>query len=82
MIQGVEQGECEECGENDDNYRQQSRTYNNFPEDEDEEWDGIEYVVMCDCGKEASVSITDNGLTTTGPITHENASWNEDDHDE
>lgn len=80
MIQGVEQGECENCGESDDNYSKLSRTYHDKPPhdaDDDVTWDGIEYKVMCDCGEEASVSITEEGLETTGPITHENASWNE-----
>lgn len=79
MIEAITQARCTECDESDDNYSVTSRTYHDRPDtDSTEEWNGIERELLCDCGAEATVSTTERGLETSGQISHEDASWNED----
>lgn len=83
MIQGIEQGVCTECGDGDDNYSQMSRDYDTGErKDAENVGSSITRTVRCSCGAGATVSITETGLETEGPISHENASWNQSDSEE
>ena len=67
-IQSVEQGACT-CGESDDNYTQTYQEFNDV---------GISRLVRCQCGERAAIHTTSEGIETVGPISHEEASWNEE----
>jgi translation initiation factor 2 beta subunit (eIF-2beta)/eIF-5 len=83
MVEAITQGRCTECGESDDNYTVDKRTYHERPDTDDVgEWNGIQRDLTCDCGAEATVSITEEGIVTVGPISHDDASWNEEDDEQ
>lgn len=63
-MQAVIQGKCTECGESDDNYSIEKRQ-------------ACARVLKCSCGVRASVVVTEDGIDTAGPISHEDASWNQ-----
>ena len=78
-VQAIAQGTCTECDTSDDNYTEQSRSHHFNPlEDEDEEPTYISRSIKCNCGATASVTISAEGVETDGPISHEEASWNEE----
>lgn len=78
MVEAVTQGVCTECEQSDDNYMQLSRDHN-MPDDEDERSHAeIERDLRCECGEDATVTITETGIETTGAISHEGATWNGD----
>lgn len=68
-INAVEQGQCTEC-ETDvvENYSTVQRIVADT---------GIWRHVTCECGAEAVVRIHEDGLSVGGPISHEQASWNQ-----
>ena len=68
-VQAVAQGECTDCDRSNDNYSVEERDYSD---------EGITRTLSCDCGVEAAVTITEDGLESEGPISHEDASWNQD----
>lgn len=68
-VQAVVQGKCTDCDHSEDNYTVEDREYTD---------EGITRTLSCECGAEAAVTITQDGLETEGPISHEDASWNQD----
>jgi len=65
--QAVAQGECTECGQDEDNYTVDNRTMVE---------NAITRDLSCECGTTASIVITTEGLDTTSNVSHKNASWN------
>jgi len=72
--QVVRQGSCTECDEDEDNF-----TVTNSETSLGE--DSVSYETRCTCGETGSVTIDDNGISETVNISHDNASWNEDDEE-
>lgn len=68
-MQAIDQGECTDCGESDDNYSVVTRDFK-------------KRAIECDCGAMAAIVLTEEGIVTSGEISHEDASWVEDENDE
>ena len=66
-VQAVLQGECTECGSSNDNYRVTNSEHKGS---------NLLYEVECDCGTEATVRITPDGLSSDDTVSYQNASWN------
>jgi len=72
MVEAINQAECTEC-DSDSEIRQTDRTYNMTGSDET--W--IRREVRCrGCGATGAVTISSDGVSAEGDVTHENASWN------
>lgn len=82
MVESISQGRCTDCGHSDDNFRVTTRTYHDHDNDPEEEPTGITREVECDCGAEATVNISEDGVTAEGAITYEDASWTDESDDE
>lgn len=66
-VQAILQGECTECGDSNDNYR---------VTDSEHKGSNLLYEVECDCGTEATVRITPDGVSSDDTVSYRNASWN------
>lgn len=64
--QCILQGKCEVCGSMNDNYIVTNHEHNNS---------SVKYEIKCECGEEATVQITPDGLSTSGKISYLEASW-------
>jgi len=69
-IAAVEQGSCTNCDSTDNNWYQEQRDFSS---------NGIDRLLSCDCGSRAAVRLSEEGMTGKGRISHEGASWNEED---
>lgn len=70
VVQAIAQGTCTACQKRDENWMQQDRTMDE---------DGITALLSCKCGEsKAVVRIDAEKLTTRGRISHEDATWNEE----
>lgn len=69
-IQAVEQAACTDCGKSEENYTVEDRLLSEK---------GVYRHLVCACGAEGIVRISSEGLHVGGPISHEDASWNEGD---
>lgn len=78
MVEAVTQGTCTNCDKNDDNYNVVARNHDMPDEDSESGTATITRELSCDCGAEASVTISNDGITAEGSITHESATWNEE----
>jgi len=75
--QTVQQGECTECGENDENFTVTDKTI-------DRDDDGrpfVQYDTRCECGEAGSVTIDESGISSSENVSHNDASWNESDEE-
>lgn len=73
--QAIRQATCTECGEDEDNHT----VTNKETSVEDDE---ITYETRCECGTEGEVTVDDEGTHAGDNISHEDASWNEEDEEE
>lgn len=64
--QCILQGKCEVCDSMNDNYSVTNQKQKNSV---------VEYEIKCECGEEATVRITEDGLFTRGKISYKEASW-------
>jgi hypothetical protein len=75
-VPSVVQGECTGCGRN---YDMSCVVDHNVVSGEDE----VVRELSCgNCDKTATIRTTDSGIETDDGITHENASWTENEDDE
>lgn len=69
-VQAVEQGTCESCGANENNYTFEDRTLaENGPM--------VSHTIRCECGEQALVQIGTTGICKAENVSHEDASWNQ-----
>lgn len=73
MVEAINQGSCQSCGNSDDNYSIESRDFDERPQRNE---DGIIYQVQCECGETGSIYMNESGIIARG-ISHEEASWNQ-----
>lgn len=73
--QAIRQATCTECGEDEDNH---TVTDTNMEVEDDT----ITYDTRCGCGVEGEVTIDEHGTTAGENMSHENASWNEEQDDD
>jgi hypothetical protein len=66
-IQAVSQGQCTECGANDENWSVER----------DFCFNGIDRRLTCECGAWAVVRVCEDGVVAKRNVSHENASWNQ-----
>lgn len=64
-VEAVNQGQCSECGE----------ANNNFEVTGFDMSSGLEYNLVCQCGEQSTVRITENGIESTSSIVYKNATW-------
>lgn len=67
-VQAILQGKCTECGSSDDNYKVVG---------DDHTGSGLSYELVCDCGAEASIRITTDGVSADDTVSYEEASWHQ-----
>lgn len=72
-IQCILQAKCTECGSMNDNYTVRDNRHKSS---------SVVYDIECDCGQEATVSITKDGLSHDEVISYSEASWTDDIVDE
>lgn len=71
--QAVEQGECESCGASDNNFMVENQGVGKA---------GVGLELSCECGADAVVAITEDGLDAKENISHESATWNSSDDEQ
>lgn len=84
MVEAINQGRCTACSEADDNYSVENKKMDTT-ETADDSTDGedrILWLLRCTCGEKAAVAVTESGLQSDGPVSHEDASWNTDEEDD
>lgn len=65
----VEQATCEECDRQEFEHIGRVMTVGAEPD--------IVHDVRCACGETATITVAEEGLETEGPISYEDASWNQ-----
>jgi len=73
--QAIRQATCTECDESDDNHKV-TDTDMSLSENT------ITHTTRCNCGAEGEVTITENETIAGENISHEDASWNDEDEDD
>lgn len=73
--QAIRQATCTEFDENEDNHTVNDTTTSI-------EDDTITYSTRCTCGAEGEVTTDDEGTTAGENMSHEDASWSEEEDDE
>lgn len=75
-VPSVVQGKCTGCDENYEMSDVRSHTV-------DSDNATVKRVVEClACDETATIKVSENGIETSGAITYEDASWNQDDEEE
>lgn len=69
-VQAIIQGRCSVCEEIDDNF-----DVTGFDSSS-----GLEYSLVCQCGEESTIRITEEGVDSTNNVSYADASWNRDDN--
>ena len=73
--QAIRQATCTECDESEDNHTVTDK-------DMDIDEGSITYDTRCTCGVEGEVIVDEEGTTAGENISHDDASWNQEDDEE
>jgi len=73
--QAIRQATCPNCDSSEDNFDVKTKHM-------DIEEQTVEFDVQCTCRETGTVTMTESGIESSDNISHENASWNQEESDE
>lgn len=78
--QAIIQADCLNCDNDNCEFTVMNRDAPNM--DDDGALDSIVYTVRSSCGETGEITVDEEGTHSGDGITHENASWNQDEEDD